>query len=114
MRQGALPNEELSSSHSVTNATVTFLFASSPRARLHRELRSRGIMRLVVAGLQTEYCVDTTCRRAYSLGYEIILVGDAHRTWDSDSLSASQIIDHHNNVLGGWFATLRKNEEITF
>jgi nicotinamidase-related amidase len=81
---------------------------------LHRELRSRGIKRLVVAGLQTEYCVDTTCRRAYSLGYEVLLVGDAHSTWDSDSLSAGQIINHHNHVLGGWFATLRNSEEIVF
>src|ERR1043166_5341262 len=29
---------------------------------LQQELESRGIKQLVVAGLQTEYCVDTTCR----------------------------------------------------
>lgn len=81
---------------------------------LQQALKSKGIQKLAVTGLQTEYCVDTTCRRAYSLGYEVILVRDAHSTWDSDRLSASQIIDHHNDVLGGWFATLKDGKDITF
>ena len=81
---------------------------------LHRELQSMGIKKLVIAGLQTEYCIDTTCRRAFSLGYDVILVKDAHSTWDSSSLTAQQIIEHHNNVLGGWFATLKNEVEIEF
>ena len=66
---------------------------------LQEELRARGIGRLVIAGIQTEYCVDTTCRRASSLGYDVTLVEDAHSTWGTDHLRASQIIDHHNQVL---------------
>jgi nicotinamidase-related amidase len=81
---------------------------------LQQELESKGIERLVIAGLQTEYCVDTTCRRAYSLGYKIVLIRDAHSTWDSESLSASQIIEHHNNVLGGWFVTLKDEKDVLF
>ena len=50
---------------------------------LEQVLRSADVDKLVVAGLQTEYCVDTTCRRAWSLGYEVVLVRDAHSTWDS-------------------------------
>jgi len=81
---------------------------------LQEGLKSDGIMRLVVAGLQTEYCVDTTCRRAYSLGYEVVLVRDAHSTWDSGRLSADQIIEHHNDVLGGWFVTLKDERGVVF
>jgi nicotinamidase-related amidase len=81
---------------------------------LQRELQSMGIKKLIIAGLQTEYCVDTTCRRAYSLGYDVILVKDAHSTWDTDLLPASQIIAHHNDVLGGWFAKLKEADEIEF
>lgn len=81
---------------------------------LQRELKSKGIRELVVAGLQTEYCVDTTCRRAFSLGYAVILVKDAHSTWDSQLFTAEQIIKHHNDVLGGWFATLKNAREIRF
>ncbi|MEK1832395.1 hypothetical protein AAAC51_36335 [Priestia megaterium] len=51
--------------------------------------------------MQTEFCLDTTCRRAYSLGYkENILVKDAHSTFDTAVLSASKIVEHHNNMLG--------------
>ncbi|HEX3047657.1 MAG TPA: isochorismatase family protein, partial [Bacillota bacterium] len=62
----------------------------------------------------TEFCVDTTCRRAFSLGYETTLVQDAHSTFHSKVLTAPQIIAHHNNVLGGWFVTLKSTGEIDF
>jgi nicotinamidase-related amidase len=81
---------------------------------LQHELESKGIGRLVITGIQTEYCVDTTCRRAYSLGYDVTLVKDAHSTWDTDHLTAPQIIAHHNEVLGGWFVTLKEASEIEF
>ena len=82
--------------------------------KLHHELSSRQIKRLVIVGLQTEYCIDTTCRRAFTLGYEVTLVKDAHSTWNSPLLKAQQIIEHHNHVLGGWFATIKSEEEIEF
>jgi nicotinamidase-related amidase len=69
---------------------------------------------LVVAGIQTEYCVDTTCRRAYSLGYDVTLVQDGHSTWDTPDLCAPQIIAHHNRTLGGWFVTPQAAEAIAF
>jgi nicotinamidase-related amidase len=81
---------------------------------LQEELQARGIKKLVIAGLQTEYCVDTTCRRAFSLDYEVTLVKDGHSTWDDAAATAPQIIAHHNIVLGGWFATVKNEEEITF
>ena len=81
---------------------------------LHHELKSRKIKRLIIVGLQTEYCIDTTCRRGFGLGYEITLVEDSHSTWDSSLFSAQQIINHHNQVLGGWFVTLKKEREIEF
>jgi nicotinamidase-related amidase len=81
---------------------------------LQRELESKGIEMLIITGIQTEYCVDTTCRRAYSLGYDVTLVKDAHSTWDTDHLTAPQIIAHHNDVLGGWFTELKEASEIDF
>lgn len=81
---------------------------------LRSELESRGITRLIIAGIQTEYCIDTTCRRAYSLGYKVTLVKDAHSTWDTNHLTAPQIITHHNDVLGGWFVELKEASEIVF
>ncbi|MFQ6065137.1 MAG: cysteine hydrolase family protein, partial [Candidatus Bathyarchaeia archaeon] len=84
------------------------------KTNLQSLLEREKIKTIVVAGLQTEYCIDTTCRRAFSLGYNVILVKDAHSTWDSSHLTAQQIIDHHNQVLAGFFVDLRKEEETTF
>jgi nicotinamidase-related amidase len=81
---------------------------------LRELLESRGIKRLVLTGMQTEYCVDTTCRRAYSLGYDVVLAEDAHSTWDTEHLTAPQIIAHHNATLGGWFAELKAASDIPF
>ena len=66
---------------------------------LQKELGRRGITRLIVAGAMTEYCVDTTCRRATSLGYDVTLASDAHLTRDNKVLTAADIIAHHNFVL---------------
>lgn len=73
-----------------------------------------GVEALVVVGHQTEFCIDTTCRRARSLGYQVTLLQDAHSTWDSPHLTARQIIAHHNHVLGSGFATLADSASIDF
>ncbi len=67
---------------------------------LHQELQNRGIQHLIITGMQTEFCVDTTCRAALSQGYNVTLVGDAHTTYDY-ILSASQTINYHNGILPG-------------
>ena len=69
------------------------------RTGLERLLKTHGVDHLVVCGLQTEYCVDTTVRRALGLGYPVTLVSDAHSTMDNEQLGAAQIIAHHNLTL---------------
>jgi len=81
------------------------------KTSLKSELKRMKIGKLIIVGLQSEYCIDTTCRRAFNLGYEVVLVEDAHSTWDSELLSAQKIIDHHNNVLGSWFVSLKRTKE---
>ncbi|MGA7080636.1 MAG: cysteine hydrolase family protein [Terriglobales bacterium] len=72
--------------------------------RLAEELQARKISHLIVAGAMTEYCIDTTCRRAVTAGYDVTLVADAHLTRDTPVLTAAQIIAHHNLVLDGFAA----------
>ena len=86
---------------------------------LQEELGKRGITRLIIAGGMTEYCVDTTCRRAPSLGYDVTLASDAHLTRDNKVLSAASIIAHHNFVLddfgaGEHVVRVRPTDEIDF
>jgi nicotinamidase-related amidase len=77
-------------------------------------LKQEGIGRLVICGMQTEYCVDSTCRAAYGLGYEIALVSDAHTTFDTPILTGAQIQAHHNRTLGGSFTECVPAAEVTF
>lgn len=83
------------------------------KTNLQEELQKHPIEHLIITGIQSEVCVDTTCRNAYSLGYEITLVTDAHSTWDSGDLTAQQIINHHNKVLR-WFADTKETKDIIF
>ena len=72
--------------------------------RLAEELQTREISHLMIVGGMTEYCIDTTCRRAVTLGYDVTLVADAHLTRDTPDLTAAQIIAHHNLLLDGFAA----------
>ncbi|MCE9657219.1 MAG: cysteine hydrolase [Burkholderiales bacterium] len=69
------------------------------RTELAHLLEEREVESLVVCGLQTEFCVDTTTRRALALGYPVMLAADGHTTLDGTHLSAEQIIEHHNITL---------------
>lgn len=62
-------------------------------------LQAHGVKKLVICGLQSEFCVDTTTRRALALGYPVTLVSDAHSTVNNAVLSAAQITAHHNETL---------------
>ncbi len=79
---------------------------------LESALKGKGITDLIIAGMQTEYCIDTSVRRAFSMGYRNILVSDAHTTYDSEELKAGQIIRHHNTIWNGRFARLKTTEEV--
>lgn len=68
---------------------------------LHALLQERDITHLIVCGLQSEFCVDTTTRRALALGYRVTLVADGHTTIDNGVLTAAQIAAHHNATLVG-------------
>ncbi len=86
---------------------------------LQRELELRGIKHLIITGCMTEYCVDTTSRRAVSLGYDVTLVSDAHTTVDNKLLTAAQVIAHHNALLDGFDAgshaiTVKTADKVTF
>lgn len=64
------------------------------------------VNKLIIMGMQTQFCVDTTCRSAFGKGYENILIKDAHSTFDGEMLNAEKTIEYHNSIIDGRFAKL--------
>lgn len=52
-------------------------------------LRSRGVRRVIVCGMQRESSIQETCRGAVERGFEVTLVEDGHSTFDSESSAAA-------------------------
>ena len=69
------------------------------RTKLESVLESNKVKHLIVAGYASEFCVDTTVRRAAGLGYSVELVSDAHTTHDKVHATAECIRQHHNCTL---------------
>ncbi len=71
------------------------------RTELMASLQGLGVDHLVICGYASEFCVDTTTRRAAALGFSVSLAADAHTTHDKAHASAAQIRAHHNATLPG-------------
>ncbi|MEO2130659.1 MAG: cysteine hydrolase family protein [Microbacterium sp.] len=89
---------------------------------LHAWLQERGIGELVLCGIQTNMCVETTARMAGNLGYDVTVVLDATRTFDLEEeipglgvvrRSAAELMAGTALVLqGGGFARIATTAEI--
>jgi nicotinamidase-related amidase len=69
------------------------------KTNLQEILDANNVKQLVICGYATEFCVDTTVRRAAGLGYSVILASDAHTTHDKAHATGEQIRAHHNATL---------------
>ncbi|MFJ3045942.1 cysteine hydrolase family protein [Herbaspirillum chlorophenolicum] len=86
---------------------------------LQSMLKMRHISHLVVCGMQTEFCVESTVRRALALGYPVTLAADGHTTTGNGVLAPAQIVAHHNKTLSslgayGVRATVTASQDISF
>lgn len=69
------------------------------QTHLGQLLQKQGVDRLIICGLQTDYCINATVRQALTLGYDVVLASDAHSTVDNGNLAADDIIAEHNAAL---------------
>jgi nicotinamidase-related amidase len=77
-------------------------------------LKERGIDHLVICGLQTDHCVDTTVRAAQEHGFTMTIAAGAYTTYDTPAASAETIIAHHERIWGGSFGDLVAAHDIDF
>jgi nicotinamidase-related amidase len=79
---------------------------------LQEVLREKGVERLVVTGISTEQCCETTTRVAADLGYDVDFVTEATRTFPitdpatGEVLTTDEIVRRTEFVLRGRFARI--------
>ncbi len=90
-------------------------FSSSFRDTGLREyLDGRGVKSIILCGMQTDFCIDTTCRVAFEFGYRVIIPRGATTTFDNHLAKAENIVRYFENELwvGGRFAEVKPLEEV--
>ncbi len=78
--------------------------------RLDERLTSAGVTHLILAGVTTEVCVQTTMREANDRGYECLLIEDATESYFPEFKQATLEMVRAQGGLVGWtapFAALR-------
>ena len=73
------------------------------QTNLNDLLTEQAVQTLEIAGVQTEFCVDTTIRMAHGLGYTCLMTPKTTSTLDNGHLTAAQIIQHHEAIWAGRF-----------
>lgn len=73
---------------------------------LDRMLRNLNIKTLVITGVCTNFCVETTVREAVAYGYDVILVSDATASFDPEGHQATM------KVVARGFGEVMSTEEV--
>ena len=69
-------------------------------------LKSRGVTHLILAGVTTEVCVQTTMREANDRGYECLLIEDATESYFAEFKTVTLEMVRAQGGLVGWTAPL--------
>ncbi|WP_010257866.1 cysteine hydrolase family protein [Treponema primitia] len=83
---------------------------------LHECISKTGIKKLIICGMMTHMCIDTTVRAAKDYSYETIVLSDACTTkdliWDNKNIPAETVHNVYMAGLQGTFAKIIKTNEL--
>ncbi|CRK60022.1 isochorismatase hydrolase [Alloactinosynnema sp. L-07] len=86
---------------------------------LQQTLTVRGVQEVLISGIRTEQCCETTARVGSDLGFGVTFVTDATATtplrhWRTGAvMSTNDIIERTESVLAGRFASIATVDELT-
>lgn len=114
----ALPQLDVTPTEVFFKSVHSAMFASSADGQsLDYWLRRHGIQRVIVSGIRTEQCCETTTRHASDLGYSVSYATDATLTFPMMSGSGrvytpAEIKERTELVLAGRFAEITTAEAV--
>ena len=71
---------------------------------LKEYLDQQGIEQLVLCGMQTEYCVDTSVKVGFEYGYKLVVPEGAVTTFDGEDIPAETLNEFYENIWEERFA----------
>lgn len=85
------------------------------QTELKKKLEEENVGNLVICGMMTHMCIDTTVRAARNFGYNVTLIEDACTTrdliWNENKIPASTVQKTFMAALNGAFADIKTADE---
>lgn len=75
-------------------------------------LDEKGIDKLIITGMQTNYCIDTTVKVAFEFGYKVAIIEGGTTTVDAPDISADVLIEYYENLWADCFGQVDSFENI--
>ena len=92
----------------IINKTYNSAFKET---ELKNYLHHKGINQLVITGMQTEYCFDTTCKVAFEYGFKVIIPEKTNTTFDNGNILAKDLYEYYNfKIFSGRFGIVENIE----
>lgn len=91
---------------------VKTTFNAFTSTTLDQRLKALNVRKLVISGISTEQCCETTTRVAADLGYEVDFVTEATATFPIGSLTTDAIVERTEAVLNERFARIAKVKDV--
>ncbi|MDO4667813.1 MAG: cysteine hydrolase family protein [Streptococcus sp.] len=79
---------------------------------LDQYLTDNKISRLILTGMLTNYCIDTTVKVAFELNYKVCVIEGGSTTFDDERIAAADLIEHYENIWADNFALVDYFENI--
>ena len=85
--------------------------SSFSNKELCKYLEEKGEDTVIIAGLQTNYCIDSTIKTAFDRGYEIIVPEGCNSTFDNDYMTGETTYRYYNEDVWDGLADVVSIEE---
>lgn len=80
---------------------------------LREYLNDKGYTSLIISGMQTEYCIDTTCKTAFEYGFTLQIPEEAVSTFDQRDITAQELCRFYlYSIWNNRFGKVKSTEEI--